>query len=230
MSRFVGQRFDRIVCLSAHTDKRGHQWGEFKCDCGNLCVRRMDQVRRRPGGGNSCGCKLAEYKASVSSKFLTHGMHDTPEYIAWRSMKNRCDLPSCKSYKNYGGRGITYSPRWNDFSNFIADMGKRPTSLHSLDRIDNEGDYTPDNCRWATMTTQLNNKRSSRYITHNGETKTITQWSAQAGITPSCMNRRLQYHWSMEKILSTPSLRPSPAAAASSSPDAAQPLLSPHGT
>lgn len=227
MSRFIGQRFDRIVCLSAHTDKSGHQWGEFKCDCGNLCVRRIDQVRRRPKGGHSCGCKLAEYKASVGVKFLTHGMHDSPEYIAWRSMKNRCDLPTCKAYKNYGARGITYSSRWRDFTNFLADMGARPSPKHSLDRINNDGDYTPDNCRWATMKTQLNNKRTCRYITHNGETKTIAQWAHISGLTPACISRRVQYKWSMERVLNTPSLRP--LKAAPSSPDACQPLPSQHG-
>lgn len=99
---------------------------------------------------------------------LKHGLSDTPEYRAWCEMRKRCNTKTTSNYKYYGGRGIRVCERWDDFANFIADMGKKPEPSFSLDRIDANGDYTPKNCRWASWKDQCRNKRGTMMIEHNG--------------------------------------------------------------
>jgi len=114
----------------------------------------------------------------------THGMSKTPEYKAWYNMKDRCFNPNHKCYSDYGGRGIKICDRWkNSFQNFFLDMGSRPTAKHSLDRIDNNADYSPENCRWATKAEQENNKRTNKpLITIGNKTYTIVQWEKKNGL------------------------------------------------
>lgn len=112
------------------------------------------------------------------TKFKRHGMSGTPEYWAWRDIKKRCYNPNVKWYENYGGRGIKMQENWiTDFIAFYKDVGPRPGKGYSIDRIDNDGDYTSDNCRWVDKLTQDNNRRSNVWIEHNGEKKTIAQWA-----------------------------------------------------
>ena len=112
-----------------------------------------------------------------------HGLSGTPEYKAWRAMKDRCFNPNTKYYSNWGGRGIAVCDRWkNSFQNFFLDMGSRPTAKHSLDRIDNDGNYSVENCRWATKAEQQNNQRSNRLITIDDVTLTIAQWTKKNGL------------------------------------------------
>jgi hypothetical protein len=105
-----------------------------------------------------------------------------PGYYCWLSMRRRCDTPKHKSFHNYGGRGIRVCERWSSFAAFIADMGPRPSSNHSIERRDNNGNYEPGNCHWATPIEQLNNSRTNRWITLNGESHTVCQWSRILGI------------------------------------------------
>ena len=127
----------------------------------------------------------------------THGMIKIPEYKSWAGMKTRCFNPNTKSYSDYGGRGITVCDRWkNSFEDFFADMGSRPSSKHSLDRIDNDGDYQKDNCRWATPKEQSNNRRYNKLITINGKTLNITQWEKEKGFTKNVIWFRLKAGWS----------------------------------
>ena len=132
----------------------------------------------------------------------THGMTNTPEYAAWRDIKRRCYSPDFKQYHDYGGRGIIMCPTWvNSFQNFYRDMGARPIGC-SIDRKDNEGNYTPNNCQWATKQQQAHNRRDSRFITYNGFTKTLTQWMKELN-NPQIANR-LHRGWTIERALSTP--------------------------
>ena len=134
-----------------------------------------------------------------------HGMSGTPEHNAWMSMKSRCFNPNNKYYSDYGGRGITVCDRWlNSVENFLADMGSRPTAKHSIDRIDNDGDYCPDNCKWSTQTEQVNNRRSNRLITIDDVTLTIAQWAKKMGFGKKVIGDRLKLGWSEFDAVMTP--------------------------
>ena len=134
-----------------------------------------------------------------------HGMTKTPEYDAWDGMKQRCFNPNHKRYSDWGGRGITVCDRWkNSFENFLADMGSKPTAKHSIDRIDNDGDYCPGNCRWATKAEQENNKRNNRLITIEDVTLTITQWEKKMGYGENVILMRLKRGWSEYRAVMTP--------------------------
>lgn len=131
-----------------------------------------------------------------------HGWSKTTEYRIWRGMFERCYNKNKERYPNYGGRGIVVCERWNDFRNFIADMGLRPSPQYSIDRINNDGNYEPGNCRWADAITQTNNARSNRMFTHNGETLSIAQWARRAGIARTTMVMRLIYlKWPIGKAI-----------------------------
>ena len=135
-----------------------------------------------------------------------HGMRHTPEYEIWKSMKQRCYNPKNKRYSDWGGRGIKMCDRWkNSFKNFIEDMGKRPPDKHSIDRIDNDKDYCPENCKWATLDEQVNNARSNILITYNGKTLNVSQWSKLVNIKAFTILARINLlGWSHEKALTTP--------------------------
>jgi len=137
---------------------------------------------------------------------ISHGMSETPEHIAWLNMKSRCFNPNNKQYSDYGGRGITICDRWlNSSQNFLADMGTKPSPKHSLDRIDNNADYSPKNCRWATKAEQVNNKRNNKpLITIGNETWTIVQWANKMGYGKTVIQGRLKMGWSDYKAVMTP--------------------------
>jgi hypothetical protein len=128
-----------------------------QCDCGNEITLSSNPLQR--GNTKSCGCLKPE---SIGNAHRTHGMRNTPEYDVWAGMRQRCTNPNHVGYANYGGRGITVCKRWDIFENFIADMGQRPNSNYTIDRIDNNGNYEPGNCQWLKSGDQQKNKRNSR--------------------------------------------------------------------
>ena len=136
----------------------------------------------------------------------THKMSKTPEYRAWFNMKQRCFNPNNVYYFNYGGRGITVCDRWkNSFENFFADMGLKPTPKHSIDRIDNDDNYCPDNCKWSTRVEQANNQRNNKpLITIGKETYTIVQWENKMGYGARVIQSRLNMGWSEYDAVMTP--------------------------
>lgn len=153
----TGQKFGRLLVVGfSHTDGHETRW-TCRCDCGALSVVRGTDLRS--GNTQSCDCLRRE---KCRNRLLTHGegknTRPTPEYRAWQSMLSRC-----RYHPDYAGRGIKVCPRWQiEFSNFLADMGRRPTSSHSLDRINNAGGYNALNCRWATKSEQALNRRPKR--------------------------------------------------------------------
>ena len=158
----TGEKFGRLTAIGIYdaTPNKHTKW-VFSCECGAKIVARLDNVRN--GNTASCGCFQKEIIASVGEKSrTTHGLSRTPEYVAWRDAKQRCYSQRNKRYKDYGARGIVMCERWlHGFEYFYLDMGKRPSENHSLDRKNNDGPYNPDNCRWATLTEQANNKQRS---------------------------------------------------------------------
>ena len=135
----------------------------------------------------------------------SHGLSETPEYTAWLNMKSRCFNPNNKKYLDYGGRGIGVCDRWLNSKHFLADMGSRPTVKHSLDRINNNADYSPENCRWETKAEQVNNKRNNKpLITIGNETWTIVQWANKMGYGKTVIHNRLNRGWSEYRAVMTP--------------------------
>jgi hypothetical protein len=133
-----------------------------------------------------------------------------PEHRIWSSMRARCSNPNDAGYANYGGRGIAVCERWNEFANFIADMGARPDRSFSIDRIDNDKGYSPDNCRWATRIEQKANQRTRKdavWIEHDGERRTLDDWARLKGIRYGTLTERIRNGWSIEKALTTPTRR-----------------------
>lgn len=133
---------------------------------------------------------------------VKHGLYLTPEHRCWVQMRQRCMNPKFIQYHRYGGRGIKVCERWNDFLSFLEDMGKKPSPPHSLDRIDNNGNYESGNCRWAISYEQMLNSTRSRPVTINGVTKSIRGWSRESGISAGTLTFRVRAGWPEDEILS----------------------------
>lgn len=133
------------------------------------------------------------------NKHERHGKTKTPEYQSWRGMRERCLSPNYSKYSYYGGKGITFCNRWKVFTNFLEDMGKRPTKLHTLDRIDSNGNYCPENCRWATRMEQSHNSTVPKMININGENRCISEWTRIFKISRSTVKKRIRDGWPEDK-------------------------------
>lgn len=196
----TGKVIGRLTVVGRQgSDARGFAMWLCHCACGNETVKRGRSIRC--GDTQSCGCLNEERRSEACT---SHGMHKRPEYGPWRSMIKRCTQPIDIAYRRYGGRGIQVCDRWHDIESFIADMGPRPSRQHSIERDDNDGDYEPGNCRWATHFEQQNNRRNNKLITINGVTQTVAQWERQMGLARGVMGARLRLGWSPEKAASVP--------------------------
>lgn len=188
----TGQRFGKLVVEGLANRPRGK--GRFwvcVCDCGGTI--EVPTRFLNFGSTQHCGCSRKPHV--LPPRRRTHGeahhLNKSPEYRSWCSMWTRCRNPNYAEAHLYSGRGITVCDRWKSYENFLEDMGRRPTPQHSLDRIDVNGNYTPENCRWADNFEQGRNKRNNRYITFRGETLCHADWARKAGVHPSTLHERL---------------------------------------
>lgn len=195
----IGTNIGRWTVLSdAPRNKHGQRKYFCRCSCGTEKV--VDAQSLKVGDTQSCGCYKKE---QFSARATRHGAAKTKAYFSWWNMKNRCERTNHVYYKDYGGRGIKICERWLDFANFLADMGQPDGDL-CLERIDNDGNYEPSNCRWATRKEQANNRRSSAFIEFQDERLTLQQWSERLGIKRATIALRLKTGWSVEKALTQP--------------------------
>lgn len=195
----IGKRFHRLTVIQRLPTKRRRAYWRCRCDCGAFTDVPTDALRS--GNTKSCGCLKSE---RTSQRNTTHGMSNTRVYRVWCHMLGRCQNLTDQDYADYGGRGIEVCDRWKSFENFYADMGDPPPG-RTLNRIDNEGHYDPDNCEWSTSTEQARNKRNNRIITWNGRTQTLPAWAEETGIPYHTLKARLfVLKWPVEEALTTP--------------------------
>lgn len=192
-----GQHFGRLTVICQAQSRRDHgnamrRFWLCRCKCGKVkTVAHGALISRHT---TSCGCSR-----------IRHGNTQSRLYRIWAGMKYRCSTNHSPLYENYKSRGIIVCKRWShSFEAFLSDMGKPPTAFHSIDRVDNNRGYYPDNCRWSTMVEQSNNTRRNRMLTLNGQRHTISQWSKITGICYSTLLKRLHSGWTVNSTLCSP--------------------------
>jgi hypothetical protein len=200
----TGQKFSRLLVIDwAYTNAHRQSMWNCKCDCGALAVVLGNDLIR--GHTRSCGCYNDERLIEFNTK---HGLAHTKIGMIKDSMRQRCYNPKCKAYKHYGGRGITICDEWledpKSFFNWSFANGYEEGLALSIDRIDNDGPYSPENCQWTSGEVQGNNRRNNVLLTHNGITLSISQWAKKLGVRVNQIYGRKRRGWSDEKILTTP--------------------------
>lgn len=189
----TGKHYGRLVAIKrVDNDRNNHKRWLCKCECGSETIVLENDLAT--GKTRSCGCYYKETR-KIAAK--THGGSKTRLFRIWASMKSRCENPNRKDRAYYGGRGITVCDEWKEyevFSKWAYENGYADNL--SIDRIDVNKGYSPENCRWADAITQMNNTRHNRYITVGGETKTVTEWSRANHIPHSTIYYRLAHGWS----------------------------------
>ncbi len=191
----TGQIFNRLTVVRRGPTKPNWQvtW-ECACQCGQIVFVGTNYLLH--GKVKSCGCWRREAR-------FTHGLSGTPEYRSWINMIQRATNLNRDPFKWHAGRGISVCERWRKFENFYADMGPKPSPIHSVERRDNDADYGPDNCYWATPPIQSRNTRRNVWITFQGKTLCLTDWAILVGISYTSLKKRLK-NWPIERALTEP--------------------------
>lgn len=197
MINFIGAKFNRLTILGMSTNGSNYAKRVICiCDCGNNTTVNLANLKN--SNTKSCGCLWSE---TIIKTNTFHGMSSTREYSCWEHIKTRCYNTKAECYPDYGGRGIKVCDRWlNSFENFFKDMGNCPSKKHSVERVENDGDYEPNNCKWATGFEQAGNKRSNFRIYYNGEYKILAEWSRILKISPSTIRKYIKKGNSFEFI------------------------------
>jgi hypothetical protein len=200
----IGQRFGRLTVIDGpFKNGKKRSWKSI-CDCGNESVNQQTVLRR--GEAISCGCFRKEITKAVHQ---VHGKALTPEYKVWAGLKDRCTNTNSNVYGRYGGRGIQVCESWYAFENFMADMGERPSAKHSLDRIDNDGDYKPSNCRWATHKQQCRNKSNNVFFDTEFGRLTAPEMAEHKScvVSETTLRYRLERGWDFTSAMQTPLMK-----------------------
>lgn len=193
----TGKIYGRLTVVSFSRKGNKYNWNCI-CSCGSTTTVQSGNLKN--GHTKSCGCLNREV-------LITHGESidnkTTKEYRAFRHILERCYKATHESYANYGGRGIKVCDRWrNSFENFLTDMGRAPSSKHSIDRKENDGNYEPGNCRWATKKEQQNNTRSCKMLSYKGKTQTLSNWCSELNLRYSTIRSRIyEYGWTLDEAL-----------------------------
>lgn len=202
-------RFGRLLVLDS-TDQRaqGQRVWRCRCDCGAEVP--VSSYMLTSGKTKSCGCLRRDMGVARGKASARHGEgsngRETAEYRCWGAMLSRCNNPNHCNFPDYGARGIQVCERWTAYENFLADMGRRPSDRHSIDRIDVKGPYSPENCRWATMTEQQRNTRRNVFITIGDQTLTLGAWLVKLDIPRATYYTRLRKGMSPEDALTSAAL------------------------
>lgn len=195
---FTGQRIGKLLIVKKSESSDG--W-ICLCDCGNEIIVKSRELKHK--NTKSCGCLNNELLRERNKKMATHRMSNSRLYGIWAKMKVRCTKIENKDYDNYGARGISFYKEWESFEPFMEwAMNNGYNEKLTLDRIDVNGDYEPDNCRWITMKEQASNKRTSRYIEVDGVKRTVAEWARIIGVSRQGLRYRLEAGWSIEDIIS----------------------------
>lgn len=195
----VGERFGKLVVLSTAPPKYGRSAFLCLCDCGaqkSICGSSLAR-----GASRSCGC-MTVHKGNAFAK--RHGLWQHRLHGTWRAMKQRCHNRRHPSFQTYGARGIYVCDRWLTVENFIADNEHLAIAGTTLDRIDNDGPYSPENCRWITPKQQARNRRDNIHLTYSGRTRIAADWAEELGMPQYVLFGRLAHGWSMQRIVETP--------------------------
>lgn len=196
-----GSTFNRWTVLSFDRFHKHLEFWNCRCACGKeRSVRGHDLLHVK---SKSCGCLSIEVsrEKAIIHGHTAHGS-TSREFHSWCAMRQRCSNKNSANWKHYGGRGITVCNSWCDFSNFLRDMGRCPDGC-SIERIDNDGNYCPENCKWATKEEQMNNTRSNHMLTLGNKTSTVRQWERALGFNTGVIQSRINNGWTVEDALTT---------------------------
>jgi hypothetical protein len=193
----IGSRFGRWTTIGNETKDGTFYAVSCTCDCGTIKLVRKQALL--DGTSVSCGCHRNEVARQTHTK---HGMSqsDSRSYNAWQAMRQRCNNINATKAYNYSGRGITICDRWDSFTDFLIDMGEAPSDKHSIERINNDQGYFPENCKWATVKEQNNNKRTNINIEFKGKTQTLKQWAEELEVTYDSLRWRYRCGWRGDQL------------------------------
>ncbi len=187
------------VLAFSHRDRRSKKHWVCRCECG--IQRPVAESNLKREGSHSCGCR---FLASITKHGALKNGGRSGTWTTWNGMIQRCYNPRHKEFHNYGARGISICERWRyDFAAFLADMGEKPPDK-TIDRIDNNGNYEPGNCRWATDREQTRNKRVNVFYTHDGASLVIADWAVRLGVKKVTIRTRMRRGWTFEQAILTP--------------------------
>jgi len=205
---YTGMKFNMLTAVGPALKSIGVNRWHFECDCGKKRTFEVEDVIE--GIATSCGCVSEDY--GFHSSTLRHGLTNTTEHWTWSAIQQRCYYEKADCYYRYGAVGIEMCDRWNpkkggSFENFLEDMGSKPGPEYSIERIDSAGDYTPENCKWATKKEQSRNTSQNRKLTINGVTKCLIDWSKESPIDRKGIVSRLERGWSAEDAVFKPPVK-----------------------
>lgn len=194
----TGEPFGRWIVLNEAPARKGRRYWNCRCECGSESIVDGKELRLERSRG--CGrCRNLKHGYSTEQ---------SSEYMTWKNIKSRCNNPNNKSYNRYGERSIRVCDRWMEsFEAFLADMGMKPFPEATIERIDNDGPYSKENCKWATQSEQMRNMSRNRLITFQGRTQCLQDWVNETGLSKAVISNRLKKGWTVEETLTVPSIQ-----------------------